>query len=102
MNYMVRAGGWGLAQSGLSDPLGIRANVFVFTETAGAIPFRANGPRVEREDFATDTGIGLDIGLLEGRLNGRVAIAKSLDKIHEPLLTTDPKLLMELTAKIEF
>ncbi len=98
----VHGPGWGLADTGISDPLGLRANVFVFAETAGAFPYRAVGPSVQRVDFATDTGVGIDIGMLNGRLNGRVAVAKSLDKVHEPLLSADPKILMELTAKIEF
>lgn len=98
----IHGPGWGVADAGLPDPLGLRANVFVFAETAGAFPFRATGPKIERVDFATDTGIGLDIGMLNGRLNGRVAVAKSIDQVHEPLLSSDPKILMELTAKIEF
>ncbi|MCH9806523.1 MAG: hypothetical protein K0U74_02210 [Alphaproteobacteria bacterium] len=100
----LEAHGPGLAFSDLlqRDALGASINAFAFVETGGVFPFRDTKPKVRREDFATDAGLGLDFSFLSGKFNSRAMIAKPLDKIHEPLTTSDPKFLFDVTLKLDF
>ncbi len=94
----------GLAVADLTghDPLDVRFNLFAFAETGAAIPFRNSGSKIRREDFASDYGAGINIGLLSGKINSRVSVAKSIDKIHDPFVKADPKLLFDLTVRLDF
>lgn len=100
----LEAHGPGLAISDVlkRDAAGANINAFAFVETGGAFPFRDTEPKIRREDFATDIGMGLDFGFLSGKFNSRVMVAKPLDKIHKPLTTSDPKFLFDVTLKLDF
>ncbi|MEL7049409.1 MAG: POTRA domain-containing protein, partial [Pseudomonadota bacterium] len=100
----LEAHGPGLSFSDVfeQNPLGGHINVFAFAETGGAFPFRSVGPSIRREDFASDIGLGIDLSLLNGKLNSRAMVAKALDEIHDPLITNDPKFLFDTTLNINF
>lgn len=74
----------------------------VFAETGMVVPYRAVGDKHRREDYASDVGIGLNLSAFSGRFFGRALVAKSLDEIQKPLLTSNPKILLEAGIRIQF
>lgn len=86
----------------LLKPFGGTMTVFAFAEGGGALPYRAGGDKVRREDFASDAGGGVELNLFGGRVGLRGQLAQPLDHIHRHVVEDEPKVLLDATVKLPF